>query len=105
MSSETVSTTVSGETVTPSPLFDLRLLARAVRNGLLVMAAMAFLAVILEFVLGPVIVSAGVEQSVTNVLARLLIFLLPFAGYMVSSGTVFSKCAKPKPGSCIVAWS
>jgi inositol-phosphate transport system permease protein len=88
MSSETVSTTVSGETVTPSPLFDLRLIARAVRNGLLVMAAMAFLAVILEFVLGHVIVSAGVEQSVTNVLARLLIFLLPFAGYMVSSGTV-----------------
>ena len=102
MGSETVSTTLSTDTTNPSPGFNIRQLATALRNSLIVVAIMLLLALILEFVLGPAIASTQVEQTVTNVLTRLLIFLMPFAAYIVSSGSL-REFAKKSPAQAIIA--
>jgi inositol-phosphate transport system permease protein len=60
----------------------------AIRNGLLTILGLTILAWFLQSVLEPIINSTQVEQTVTTVLARTLIFFLPFAAYIATSLTL-----------------
>lgn len=61
-----------------------RRLLRALRNGLLAALGMALVALVFQVVVGPLLGSVQVDETVTVTLSRLFWLLLPFAGYLAA---------------------
>jgi inositol-phosphate transport system permease protein len=94
---------IAAPTERDTPRFVIRIadIVRAARNGLLVALAMAVLIVLFQGVLRPMVMSVGVEESVTDTLARLLALLLPYAAYIASASTL-RHLARLETGRAIV---
>jgi len=61
-----------------------RRLLRALRNGLLAALGMALIALVFQLVVGPLLSSVQVDETVTVTISRLFWLLLPFAGYLAA---------------------
>ena len=60
----------------------------AIRSGLLTALVLAILAIFLLNVVQPLIASIGIEETVSSVLGRFVLLILPFVAYIASTNTV-----------------
>ncbi len=101
MVTETADLAASAEHDSPRFVVSIADIARAVRSGLLVALVMAVLIVLFSAALRPIIITAGVEETVTTTLASLLTILLPYAAYIACASTM-RHLARTEPGRAIV---
>jgi inositol-phosphate transport system permease protein len=85
MVTETAKIAASPERASPRFVVSVADIVRAIRSGLLVALVMAVLIALFRLVLQPLVLSAGVEESVTITLANLLTILLPYIAYIASA--------------------